>query len=280
MSPSALLSALLLSSPTPPARASPPGLVDAAGDAWVVVHAGQPWVCWSAGPGCWRRINLDDASARFEDILDEDLADDGELEPLELVASAPEQWRFGFAADSASLWIERDDRRWRLDHGSTYALAVDSLPMSRMARPRSFECGHAGQRPAVVGGRLTWVAAPRCAPPPPSLTCVAALEGPRLRKVVPVRLRAGLELAALRGWAADDDDPASRPATRFVPRAGVELLFVVELEFDMARAQADERTRAAMLSRPRLRQLPTILEGPLAGAERRAQAEVICGGRP
>ncbi len=267
-----------------PAPASPGmlgGVVEPRTGAWAVVHAGQLWVCWREEADCFRRVAFDDDPGSRTDIEFEDdvtqaeqdfLIDppDGELE------LGPERWRLGF--DGAShLWIEIDDRRYRVEVGHARARPVaDSTPVP-LARPRVFDCGPTGRRPAIVAGQLGFRAATRCAPPPSISTCVDTSVRPRPRKPTPVRLRAGLELSMPRGWVATDLDLESPTVANLRPRAALELMFVVELGFDPTRT-ADSRARAALLAHSRLRSVPAPPPGPLADAERRALLAAACGG--
>lgn len=286
---------ILLSLALLPSFSAPPDLpavVDPHTGAWAVVHAGQLWVCWRAGPDCWRRIEfehdpgassdleLDDLALAFDewddDALSPDLLADGIASELEF---GPERWRLGFDR-AANLWIEFDDRRWRADHGQLRARMADDATPVRLARPRSRDCGPTGQLPTIVAGRLGWQPSRRCAEPPPGTTCVVPAPTARPRKPVPIRLRAGLELGAVRGWAAVDTDPSTSTVASVRQDAGLELLFVVELGFDPTRTHADARARAVLLSHDRVRSLPAIEAGPLAPAEQRAMATAICGGQP
>jgi hypothetical protein len=317
---SILLSLALLPSPSAPPPGPPqadlPGVVDPHTGAWAVVHAGQLWVCWEPGPDCWRRVELEqqdpgsladlDASrwawgregvarpaasevddlaleldAWDDDVLGPDFVEDAFGPEIEL---GPERWRLGFDR-AANLHIELEDRRWRAEHGQPRARMADDVAPVRLARPRARECGPDGQLPAIVGGRLGWQTAPRCAEPPPGMICVAPAAA-RLRTPVPIRLRAGLELGAVRGWNAVDVDASTPTVASVRPSAGLELLFVIELGFDPTRTNADDRSRAALLAHDRLRHIPASEPGPLgplgpiAVAEQQAMAAAICGGQP
>lgn len=293
MTTSILLLLVLIPTPTAPPKASLPGVVEPHAGAWAIVHAGQLWVCWRVGPDCWRRVELEQPDAGSQTDVDiEELAleldawDDDALGP-EFVDDGvgvdldvgPERWRLGFDA-AANLWIELDDRRWRAEHGQSRArMADDSTPV-RLARPRSHDCGPDGSRPAIVGGRLGWQAAPRCAELPRGVTCVVPAATARPRKPVPIRLRAGLELGAVRGWTAVDLDGSTPTVASVRQRADLELLFVIELGFDPTRTNADARARAALLGHDRVRQIPAGQPGPLGAAEQRAMVAAICGGQP
>jgi hypothetical protein len=285
---SILLSLALLPVPAT-THASPPGVVEPHAGAWAIVHAGQLWVCWREGPDCWRRIefehdtgspldiDLPDLALELDewDALEPELLDDGSGPDLEF---GPERWRLGF--DGASnLWIELDDRRWRIEHGQPRARMADDASPVRLARPRSHACGPAGQLPTIAGGRIGWQAAPRCAVPAPGMTCVVP-PAARPRKPIPIRLRAGIELGVARGWTAVDTDASTPTVASVRQRAGIELLFVIELGFDPTRMSADARARAALLGHDRVRHIPAREHGPLAAAEQRAITAVICGGRP
>jgi hypothetical protein len=289
---SILLSLALLPPPSAPPLGSLPGVVEPRSGAWAVVHAGQLWVCWRAAPDCWRRVELDDAgdlrveAYAFDEWEEPDDADADAViafdEPFEHRATelGPERWRLGFDA-AAHLWIERDEQRWRVEHGQPRArLADDSTPV-RLVSPRSSDCGPDGQRPAISGGRLGWEAAPRCAdPPPPGATCVVPATTLRPRKSVPVRLRAGLEIGVVRGWTAVDPDATTPTVASVRPSAGVQLLFVLELGFDATRTNADARARAALQRRDRVRPVPAPMPSPVAAAEQAALIAAVCGGAP
>lgn len=278
------LSTPILPSPAPPGTA---GVVELRSGAWAVVHAGQLWVCWREGPDCFRRVEFDDdAGPRTDvelelelepeldaaDVRGEFLIDEFDA-PLEF---GPERWRLGF--DSAShLWVEIDDRRYRIEAGHARARPSADATVVALARPRAFDCGPTGQRPAVLGGRLVWQSAPTCAVPSAGSTCVDTSVRPRPRKPAPVRLRAGFEIAVPRGWAAMDLDSESPTVAVVRPRAAFEISFVLELGFDPTRF-ADSRARAALLAHSRLRAVPTPRPGPLADAERRELLLAACGG--
>jgi hypothetical protein len=278
-----ILLALTLFTPFPPAPATPGplgGVVEPRTGAWAVVHAGQLWVCWREHRGCFRRVEFDDdprardeIELELDDVVEDDFLTDeveGELD------YGPERWRLGF--DSAShLWIEIDDRRYRVEVGHARARPAADASVVALGRPRTFDCGPGGRRPAIVAGQLDWQAAPRCAPPPSISTCVDTSVRPRPRKPSPVRLRAGFEVAVPRGWASADFDVASPTVARVQPRAALELSFVIELGFDPTRA-ADSRARAALLAHSRLRAVSMPPPGPLADAERRALLAAACGG--
>jgi hypothetical protein len=290
---SILLSLVLLTPPPTTPHATLPGVVEPHAGAWAVVHAGQLWVCWRQGPDCWRRVELEDdvgldADTELEDLalqfdeenddaLDPDFLQDGFSLELEI---GPERWRLGFDG-ATNLWIELDDRRWRVAHGQTRARVADDATPVRLARPLDGDCGPDGQRPAIVGGRLGWQVAPRCAEPPPRATCVASSpSAARPRKPVPIRLRAGIELGVVLGWTAVDTDATTPTVASVRQSAGLELLFVVELGFDPTRTNADARARAALLSHDRVRHIPASSPGPLAAAEQQAMLAGICGGQP
>jgi hypothetical protein len=293
VSPAVVVSLVLLSAPSSSAGVSPPvsppGVVDLATGAWAVVHAGQLWVCWSEAPACWRRVELEGEVEPVVDVLlvDELTGDAADLGPdpgfiaddlRSGFEAGPERWRLGFSS-GRSLWIELDDRRWRVDFGRRRARAVEDPPPARLLRPRPGTCGPNGQQPAVLAGRLDWRAAPRCELPPPAARCVSPPRGERARRPVPVRLRAGLQLSTTRAWSSVDDGPPSSITTSLRPRAGLELALVVELGFDLGAAQARARGRAALLRRASLRSVPAVEPGPLAHAEQRALVAVVCGGR-
>jgi hypothetical protein len=66
-------------------------------------------------------------------------------------------------------------------------------------------------------------------------------------------------------------------------KAGFEVTIVVELGFDLGRARTQQRARAALARRDRVRRLPAPIAGsfaselaPLAAAEARALRAVLC----
>lgn len=296
---SILLSLALLPLPTAPPQAALPGVADSHTGAWAVVHAGQLWVCWQDGPDCWRRVefeqqdigsladvDLEELAIAFDawndDALGPDFVEDGVGPEMEF---GPERWRLGFDR-AANLWIEFDDRRWRAEQGQARARMADDVTPVRLTRPRSHDCGPDGQLPAIVNGRLGWQPAPRCAEPPPGSSCVVPAVAARPRKPVPIRLRAGIELGVVRGWAAVDTEASTPTVASVRQSAGLELLFVLELGFDPTRTNSDARARAALLGHDRVRHIPAGEPGlvgplgPLAMAEQQAMAAAICGGQP
>jgi hypothetical protein len=289
---SILLSLALLPPPSSPSHGALPGVVEPRSGAWAVVHAGQLWVCWRASPDCWRRVELDeDSFPRLDVELDESIDDEPNADTLDAwewdpTSSlglpgefGPERWRLGFDA-AAHLWIERDDQRWRVEHGQPRARMADDVTPVRLARPRNHDCGPDGLRPAISGGRLGWEAAPRCAEPPVGSTCVVPPASTRPRKPVPIRLHAGLQLGVVRDWTAIDTYPSTPTVASVRPSAGFELLFVIQLGFDPTRTNADARARAALLRHDRVRHVPPPKPGPLAAAEQAALIAAVCGGQP
>jgi hypothetical protein len=297
-----ILSTVLLVTPAPlPAStAPPPSLVNPKSGAWTAVHAGQLWVCWEPGPDCFERVAFDDDGERGEDWVDDGSQDElpqfEEFAELEAVAEpaedhghravhGAERWQLGFGVDS--LWIELGDRRWRVMQGQQQARSVEDPAPVWLRRIGPARCGPAGVVPAVIGGRMSWRQAPRCANEASAATMLTrtcmAPGGPQLgrRRPTRVRIRAGLELKSMQRWTGNDD--ATRGlllATRRVV-GGTELHFVVELGFDGQRRSADDRARAALeqRSRAKLRDLPPVAPGPLAAAELDALETLVCGGQ-
>jgi len=101
--------------------------------------------------------------------------------------------------------------------------------------------------------------------------------GPRLRRPVPLELRAGFELVSEIGWSASADLPRERLGPATVARGpSASLLVVVELGFDFARIhRAGPAAVRRLRSRP-LRSLPPVQSGPLAADERAALREILC----
>ena len=293
---SILLSTFLLFGPpaAPRVGASPPGVVDLDSGAWAVVHAGQLWVCWSPGANCWRRIEfesdpgrrahaLEQLQSQISEDFGEDFIEDGNAGALD---SGPERWRLGFWGPR-TLWIELGEQRWRVDLGQLRARATDEPAPLRLGRPRVYACGPAGDRPAIVGGRLSWQPAPRCGLGRGETSCVAPAPA-RLRRPRALRLRAGLQLSSTRAWTSASDPVAGLSVAGLRLRAGFEFSVVVELGFDLAGARTQQRAQAALMRRDRVRQLPLALAvahnprladslAPLAAAEARSLQALLCG---
>ncbi|HVI03641.1 MAG TPA: hypothetical protein VM869_33340 [Enhygromyxa sp.] len=281
-----LLSTILLVSPASSlstASAQPPSLVEPESGAWAVVHAGELWVCWRPGPDCFERIVFDDDARTRDDAFVED-ADAEEL--VEDLGRAPElgvdDWRMGFWG-AQSLWIERDEQRWRVLAGQRRAQIVEDPAPIRLVRIGPAACGPDAIVPAVIGGRLSWRDAPRCSESAGPTTMCVTRAGPRVRRPTSVRLRASVEIAGARAWKAGGEAGVVPPIDERRLSTGLEVSFVVELGFDWQRRAADRRA-AAMIARrtqARLRELPTVPAGPLADAEREALAALVCeGGQP
>ncbi len=280
------MSLVLLVSPASLPSNRPPSLVEPESGAWAVVHAGQLWVCWTPGPDCFARIEFDEAPRR-EDPLAED---DHEAPELAHASTAPE---FGIEASQIgfwgprSLWIERGEARFRVLAGQRRARAVDEPAPIRLRRIAAAPCGPEGLVPAVIGGRLSWREAPRCAVERATAGAIGARRcmsapGPRLRPPTPLRLRAGVEIVGARAWTAEDDAALALAIAGRRRSSAVELSFVVEVGFDLQRRAVERRTRAllARSGRAQLRELPPVPPGPRAAAEIDALAELLCAGGP
>ncbi len=274
-----------------PARV-PPTVASEDGQAWVAVHAGSVWVCWSGDdPHCWQRLdlepppNLDTTSALLEPI------DDSLVEPLdaasELDLDAPTDTavdvgnegldpRFGFQG-SHRLWIAIDDTLWLLERGRRQArwAASQTSPVTLLL-PKRPTCGPDGRVPTITGGRLTWTSAKRCALGAPTRGCLRPAIS--LRPPIGARLRAGLSLARVQRWT-HLPAAAEQPAT-LDRRAGLELLFVIELGFDPTAALRSAQARQQLLASDRWRSVPTVQEGPLAERERAALGAIVCSEVP
>jgi hypothetical protein len=275
-----ILSTLLLVSPASPlSTARPPSLVEPESGAWAVVHAGQLWICWVPGPDCFERVVFDDdtwarAHSLEEDEIAEELIEDLAA-PRDELAFGNEAWRIGFWGPR-SLWIEYDERRFRVARGQRQARLVDDPAPIRLLRASPAGCGPDAVVPAVIGGRLSWQDAPHCVSAVGPTMCVTAA-GPRMRTPTPVRMRAGIEVAGTRAWTSEDE-PSARQLS-----GGLEIHFVIELAFDWQARAVDRRARTilARRSRAQLRQLPAVAPGPLAAAELEALSSVMCrGGQP
>lgn len=273
----------------------PPGVMDLDSGAWAVVHAGQLWVCWTQAPNCWRRIEfespqnilthqLGDAPSE----LGEDFIDDVNTAPAlgsGSAQSSPEQWRLGFWGARA-LWIELGDQRWRVDFGQQRARVTDDPAPLRLGRPQVYECGPAGDKPAIVSGRLGWQPAPRCGLGPNQSTCLAPPPA-RLRRPRALDLRLALQLSSTQAWTTHDDHAADLQVASVRSSAGFEFALVVDLGFDLGGARVQQRALAALQRRDRVRRLPSTLVGhdgssagvlpSIAAAEARALQVVLCG---
>ncbi len=275
-----ILSALLLVSPAPlPFAAQPPSLVEPSSDAWAVVHAGQLWVCWTPGPDCFERVVFDNDTGERDDTLDEDtradeLVDTSRTEP-ELGVDA---WQLGFWGPR-SLWIEGGEQRWRVLAGQRRARTVDEPAPVRLQRLSPAQCGPKAVVPALIGGRLSWREAPRCALEVSTHSCVTSA-GPRVRPATPLRVRAGVELGSARGWSNEDDAALALAIAERRSTSAVEVSVFVEFGFDWQRRARDQRARALISRRGRglLRKLPTVASGPRAAAEVDALANIVCRG--
>jgi hypothetical protein len=276
-----ILSTILLVSPASSlSAAQPPSLVEPQSGAWAVVYAGELWVCWSPGADCFERVVFDDDVSARDDVFADDLLEEelvGDLEPsYESIDVGSESWRLGFWGP-ASLWVERDEQRWRVVRGQRRARVVEEPAPIRLLRLGPVGCGPHGIVPAVIGGKLSWRDAPRCAVELAMPVCVTRA-GPRVRTPTPIRLRASIEATRASDWKAGGELGIGDRRLA----SGLELHFVVELGFDWQRRVADRRAASllARRSRARLRELPTVVPGPLAAAEHEALAAVVCEGGP
>jgi hypothetical protein len=278
--------ALLVSTPPPSSGVHPPGLVEPESGAWAVVHAGQLWVCWEPAWDCFERVVFEGEEFRGEDVLDEDEA----LifgEPFELDhawddldrrhdAEVTDQWRIGFWGPR-SLWIDLGDQRFRVVHGQRTARPVDEPPPTNLRRIAPPGCGPSAVVPAVINGLLSWREAPLCGAQEPVQTCPSP-PAPRVRRPVPIRLRAGLEFASARNWTVFDDAARELSFARGRYGSRMEIRLVLELRFDPQRSTTDERARAVLARRRAAqRELPIVAPGPLAAAEFEALTNIVCG---
>lgn len=270
----------LLSSPV--AGGQPPpatGGREPAPDSWAVVHAGSVWVCWTAGDDCWTRVELEPPERGPGPVADLEAE---ELGPAPLRVEdplAPERLRLGFSGPRR-LWIVVDEQPWVLERGHRRARAVDARPPVATARPKVPSCSPRRAIPELRGGKLGWREAPPCPRSRAAPASCLAPRGPELRRPTGLKLGAGVELSQLRRWSTSRVQASgAEPATpRWRRAAGLELLFVIELGFDPRRLQADRRGRqSARASRARRRALPAVEPGPLAAAETRAYAAIVCG---
>lgn len=255
-----------------------PALASEFGDAWVTLHEGSPWVCWSELElDCWRRIELEPLPATRDPafVPEEDL-DMFDTLDMSRPSADPTQGvdvRFGF--EPGRLWIAVDDQLWVIEPDQRQARVLDSPAGAvTLIRPTSPRCGPRARVPAASAGRITFVAADRC--PHAWLSSGCLRPRPRVRRPSGVELRAGLTLGYARSWALTAAQPDLGIAAGLQARAGVELLAVIELGFDGPAALRLARSRAELLARDRRRAIPPVVEGPLAEVELDALRTVAC----
>jgi hypothetical protein len=274
LSTSLLLTTLAARSPN---EARPlPALASESGDAWVLVHAGSAWVCWSSrDPDCWQRIELDPLPTADEPVFV------GEDEDLDVLAPAPRladptqdvDIRFGFEA--RRLWIAIDDHLWVAEPDRRQARLLDSPAGSvTLQRPNPPSCGPLAEVPALIAGRVAFVGADRC--PRTTIPSGCVRPRPHVRRPSGVTLRAGLSVGHLRSWSLSAAQAELGLPARLETRAGFELLAVIELGFDGPAALRLARSRAELLGRERATFEPAVIEGPLAEAEAEALHAIAC----
>lgn len=272
----------LLGLPVDDARALP-ALASESGDAWVVVHAGSPWVCWSPGePGCWRRIELELAPAGTrEAFVPEEEREPILLEPTLLAPRTGEPTldvdvRFGF--EPGRLWIAIEDEGvWIVEPEQRQARWLDTPAAAvTLARPALPECGPLGHVPGLVSGQLGWIVADRCAGARVPSGCLRPR--PRVRKPSGVRIAASLGFARVEGWSLEPAAPELGLPAHLRRQAGFELAFVLTLGFEGLAAQRLARARDELLARDRRRLVPRVDhdEHPLAAAEQAALRTIAC----
>jgi hypothetical protein len=255
-----------------------PAHAGASGEAWVVVHAGSAWVCWTADAepdACFRRVELEPPpSAAFlpEEERERELA-------LPVASSAHDpalaiDLRFGF--ESGRLWIALDELGvWVIEAGQTQARWLDT-PASAitLVRPTTPRCGPTGSVPGLVGGRIEWLAAPRC--PSRAVPSGCLRPRPRVRKPSGLSLALGLSLAHAREWTLAPGPPDLGLPAHLHRAEGVELALVLAIGFDPAAAWRLARARDELLARDRRRSVPTVDDHPLATDERAALRSIAC----
>lgn len=252
-----------------------PALADESGTAWVTLHAGSAWVCWSEfDPDCWRRIELESPSPHPLDafVPDEEL---DVLAPIPLDADPMQSVDVRFGFEPGRLWIAIEDQLWVIEPDQRQARSLDAPAGAvTLVRPTSPSCGPRGHVPAVIAGRLAFVDAPRCPALGRMTGCLSPR--PRVRRPSGVQLRAGLSLTHARQWSLTAAQPDLGIPAGLHTGAGVELLAVIELGFDGPAALRSARSRTELLARDRRRSIPPIVEGPLAEAELEALRTVAC----
>jgi hypothetical protein len=257
-----------------------PAHVDASGEAWVVVHAGSAWVCWTADAapeGCFRRVELEPppSRARAAFVPDEELELELEPEPTSSTdAALAIDLRFGF--EPGRLWIALDELGvWVIEPERTQARWLDT-PTSAvtLVRPTAPRCGPQGLVPALVGGRIALRPAPRC--PGSAVPSGCLRPRPRVRKPSGLSLALGLSFMHARGWAHAPGQPELGLPSHLQQSEGIGLALVVTIGFDPAAAWRLARARDELLARDRRRSVPAVDAHPLAEAERAALRSIAC----
>lgn len=255
-----------------------PAHVDVSGGAWVVVHAGSAWVCWTADAApedCFRRVELEPppGRARAAFVPDEAL----ELAPSPTRATDAAlaiDLRFGF--EPGRLWIALDELGvWVIEPERGQARWLDT-PTSAvtLVRPTPPRCGPLGLVPALVGGRIALRAAPHC--PGSALPTGCLRPRPRVRKPSGLSLALGLSFMHAGGWAHAPGQPELGLPSHLQQSEGIGLALVVTIGFDPAGAWRLARARDELLARDRRRSVPAVDAHPLAEAERAALRSIVC----
>lgn len=258
-----------------------PAHASESGDAWVVVHAGSTWVCWSAeldADACFRRVELEPPAKAASPVF----VPDEELElaaaPTLLdAASDPTlavDLRYGFEA--GRLWIGVDELGvWVIEPGQRQARWLDT-PSSAVSlvRPGRPGCGPQGVVPGLAEGRLAWIAASRC--PSDAVPSGCLRPRPRVRKPSGISLELGLSFAREQAWSLMPGAPELALPSHFQRRAGLELALVLAIGFDPAAGWRLARARDELLARDRRRPIPRVDEHPLASLERAALRTIAC----
>ena len=244
--------------------------------AWAAIADGALWVCWEPDAqaddpenSCWTRVVLD-PSARQRPGTEEDEALPATTElPKEPPLRADLRLAF---VDAATLVIGgHEGPGWVLLRGQTQPddLATVSLDPGSVVleTPRIMSCSPTGWLPVRARSGWGWVAAPCDGLD----TCLA--RRPRLRRHLPSGVR--VSLAAEIGSVQHAATPAT---TTLTSDFGTEMLLSVVIRFDPGRLRRDRRALEGLRaqSRPRLRQLPSPGDGPLAATERSALRQLLC----
>ncbi len=222
----------------------------AAEDAWLALWQDAAWVCWDApADDCWQRIEL---------------GPEVDLNSLR-----------GEFLDASNLVLGDLTTTWRISRGDPEPQpGPDIAPTTA---PYPLTCSPTGSLPVVIGQRLTFRSHACANPPEAQRWCLGPAVPLRLRPVIPVGVRLGVEVRALDNWR----DRFSVDHAAAVQ--GIQVLVTLDFTVQVAVVGPARRERANLMarSRPQLRPLPRPQgEGPVATAEREATYRLLCGADP